>query len=430
MTLLWMLASAQAWELMSPPGAWESFPVEQVPPVGEAPGLQAGQTVAAIEAAQNAWLGQACTEQVTFTLAPPQEHPVTWGPEDELRRITLGDPDDLLEVGVMAATITRTGPGTLFLVDGIGVSPLVDTDIAINPDADFGPTGADLQEVLAHEMGHALGFGHSEDPDAVMYWDQTPETGTLSPDDVDGLQALYGAGLTASCSPLLGSPPLEVQCELSSTFATALAVTWKWGDGTADTGLSNSHTFTDGGSYVIEVCADVVDCEIGLTWCDALHVSVCPAPAPAIEVRGTPDPLVVQLLNNSPVTGLGCLEEAAWTVTDEAGEVVHTAFAWEPWVALPAEGTYTATLALTAYTGDVAEAELSFHTDEVTTALADPDSSGCGCASRPGAPATGFLAALALVALGRRRSTATRRVGEAPRCRGRGTVPRRRRRAP
>lgn len=49
-------------------------------------------------------------------------------------------------------------------------------------------------EIAVHEAGHALGLGHSEDRDAVMYPYYTPSgrTGTLlSADDIYGVMRLY-----------------------------------------------------------------------------------------------------------------------------------------------------------------------------------------------------------------------------------------------
>jgi len=43
-----------------------------------------------------------------------------------------------------------------------------------------------------HEIGHALGLGHSLDPSAIMYF-ATNTTINLTPDDIAGAQAIYGA---------------------------------------------------------------------------------------------------------------------------------------------------------------------------------------------------------------------------------------------
>ena len=60
--------------------------------------------------------------------------------------------------------------------------------------------------VLAHEIGHAIGLGHSADPTALMYYDITGKVQKkLSTDDFDGCAYLYPYDFPGSCSlaPLL-----------------------------------------------------------------------------------------------------------------------------------------------------------------------------------------------------------------------------------
>ncbi|XP_005998664.1 matrix metalloproteinase-20-like [Latimeria chalumnae] len=55
--------------------------------------------------------------------------------------------------------------------------------------------GINLFLVAAHEFGHALGLDHSSDPNALMYPTYkyaNPVDYHLPPDDVQGIQALYG----------------------------------------------------------------------------------------------------------------------------------------------------------------------------------------------------------------------------------------------
>ncbi|MBV9507342.1 MAG: matrixin family metalloprotease [Acidobacteriia bacterium] len=71
-------------------------------------------------------------------------------------------------------------------------------------------TGTDLFSVALHEAGHALGLGHSDKPDAVMYPYYHMVTG-LSADDIAGIQALYGApsGTQPSQPPVTPTQPTQ-----------------------------------------------------------------------------------------------------------------------------------------------------------------------------------------------------------------------------
>jgi hypothetical protein len=58
-----------------------------------------------------------------------------------------------------------------------------------------------LAIVLAHELGHALGLGHSEDISALMYFSLEPRNElALSQDDQDGIRFLYAR------NELMGGP--------------------------------------------------------------------------------------------------------------------------------------------------------------------------------------------------------------------------------
>lgn len=66
-----------------------------------------------------------------------------------------------------------------------------------NLDPSGAPDGENaLRHTLLHEFGHCLGLSHSADPEAQMYRyapdDQDPSSWVLHPDDVAGLQSIYG----------------------------------------------------------------------------------------------------------------------------------------------------------------------------------------------------------------------------------------------
>jgi hypothetical protein len=87
-------------------------------------------------------------------------------------------------------------------------SSLVDCDIVFWDEAATFVTGtsgcsraAYIEDIAAHELGHALGLGHSKVTEATMYpsypW-CSQELRTLDADDIAGVQALYGKAATSS----------------------------------------------------------------------------------------------------------------------------------------------------------------------------------------------------------------------------------------
>jgi len=65
-------------------------------------------------------------------------------------------------------------------------------------------SGFDVYSMVLHELGHALGLGHSESSGAVMYpyiWSSTVYTG-LTADDVSGIQSIYAATAAPTVTPV------------------------------------------------------------------------------------------------------------------------------------------------------------------------------------------------------------------------------------
>lgn len=70
-----------------------------------------------------------------------------------------------------------------------------------------------LTIILAHEIGHVLGLGHSPDSQALMYYDGSAKKKlSLGQDDIDGISYLYPSdelkdGKYAGCGMLKNLPP-------------------------------------------------------------------------------------------------------------------------------------------------------------------------------------------------------------------------------
>ena len=61
----------------------------------------------------------------------------------------------------------------------------------------------DLQSILTHEIGHFVGFDHSDDPSATMYASYDPgtiELRTIEPDDVAAACEVYAPERAAKCA--------------------------------------------------------------------------------------------------------------------------------------------------------------------------------------------------------------------------------------
>jgi len=135
-----------------------------------------------------------------------------------------------------------------------------------------GKREANMDTVLMHEVGHALGLDHSDKNAAgiVGTWSATdlptmnsivyPGAETLHSDDDAGIQTLYGAaaaaplpaGMTIVASPLSGKAPLNV----SFTTNDGSEAMWDFGNGKKlRSGDNLSQKFTAPGTYTVTATA-------------------------------------------------------------------------------------------------------------------------------------------------------------------------------
>ena len=110
-------------------------------------------------------------------------------------------------------------------------SSLVDSDVIVW-DGDYtfftGTSGcsggAYLEDVLTHELGHALGLNHSSDTAATMYpslsW-CSMDMRTLAADDMAGAQALYGK---AGAAPANTAPSVSISSPTGGSFLTTSSI--------------------------------------------------------------------------------------------------------------------------------------------------------------------------------------------------------------
>lgn len=67
-----------------------------------------------------------------------------------------------------------------------------------------GGPGIRLYNVSLHEIGHLLGLSHSQDSSAIMYAYYAEDRNDLKPDDIAGIQSLYGSPAAAPVAISLG----------------------------------------------------------------------------------------------------------------------------------------------------------------------------------------------------------------------------------
>jgi len=103
---------------------------------------------------------------------------------------------DCLDAIACTTVVTRRAAGEIIDAD-IDLN-LADYEFVLNPLP--GSTAFDLQSVLTHEIGHMIGFDHTQDthPEAVMWpyasWGDEATRRSLAQDDVDTLCETYPAG--------------------------------------------------------------------------------------------------------------------------------------------------------------------------------------------------------------------------------------------
>jgi len=182
-----------------------------------------------------------------------------------------------------------------------------EADIALSTNFNWYADGIndyDIETVLLHENGHALGLSHSEYIDAVMWYQYQEVRRDLHSDDIAGVSYLYPASNPTNQPPIsdAGGPytvtedtPISFDGSLSDDpDGTIVSYDWDFGDGGTGTGVNPSHTYTTPGTYFPSLT--VIDND-GATDTDSASVTVNPSTSdPYIEIT-------YPIVNGTVVTG-------------------------------------------------------------------------------------------------------------------------------
>ncbi|MFT6070505.1 MAG: hypothetical protein ACJAT2_003187 [Bacteriovoracaceae bacterium] len=133
----------------------------------------------------------------------------------------------LIACNTNATNFTSTSIIALTVPNGVSGQNITSSTLLINDNAGNqfqSKSRAEQISILAHEMGHAIGLGHSPVTDSLMYYRSIATRYRLGWDDIDGITFLYPVEqpLSGCGSVNLGSNPPSQMGPLMLGFLFAL----------------------------------------------------------------------------------------------------------------------------------------------------------------------------------------------------------------
>ena len=206
---------------------------------GGQPGLGEGATAAAFQTALAAWTDDPATD-IRYVYAGTTGAGGGLAQSDDLNTVLFDDPyrDDPDEA--VEGTFSCGGGGVIAMGgpffysrtrtwQGKRYHEAAEGDIVTNDGTEcfFRDNPRVAEEVLAHELGHTLGLGHSTNRDAIMYGNAHDDGrgARLTGDDLAAVASLYGNGAGGGGGTGTLAAPRRLAARPRS--ATEVALTWR-----------------------------------------------------------------------------------------------------------------------------------------------------------------------------------------------------------
>jgi hypothetical protein len=153
---------------------------------------------------------------------------------DGVSAISFNDPLDQMSdpvgcSGTLAIGGVTSAGGSSTIIGGQSFSHIYEGDVVFNRNFScFLGVSVNLAEVATHEIGHAIGFGHSTDPNAIMY--ATAHGGgrgaTLGSDDIAAVTFLYPGSHGGTTPPPPTAPAAPTGLAALATSTSTISLTW------------------------------------------------------------------------------------------------------------------------------------------------------------------------------------------------------------